>query len=369
MEIVYDRTDLEFYIKSAVEVSPGKPILIDKFLEDATEIDVDAISDGKDTIIGGVMEHIEEAGIHSGDSACILPPISLKKEIIEDIKEQTKAIAKELNVVGLMNIQFAVKDNIVYVLEVNPRASRTVPFVSKSTGVSLAKLATKVIMGKSLRSLGLTQEIVPSHVCVKESVFPFDRFPNVDIVLGPGMRSTGEVMGIDREFGLAFAKAQISAGQKLPLSGTIFMSLKDEDKMASLEIAFSLHDMGFKIVATEGTSSFLSEHGLPNQRVNKLSEGRPNIIDMIKNGDIDLVINTTSNKRAITDAFHIRRAAVAFNVPYTTTLAGARATVKAIKAMRKEGLEVYSLQEYHKEIADKYGLNPSKRKVRDIRSL
>ncbi len=369
MEIVYDRVDLEFYIKSAVEVSPGKPILIDKFLEDAIEIDVDAISDGRTTIIGGIMEHIEEAGIHSGDSACVLPPISLRKDIIEEIKAQTRAIAKELNVIGLMNIQFAVKDNIIYVLEVNPRASRTIPFVSKSTSIPLAKLATKVIMGKTLSSLGLTNEIVPSHICVKESVFPFDRFPEVDILLGPEMRSTGEVMGIDREFGLAFAKAQLSAGQRLPLDGTVFMSLRDEDKMASLKVAFALCDMGFKIVATEGTSLFLSEHMVPNQRVNKLGEGRPNIIDMIKNGEIELVINTTSNKRAIADAFQIRRAAVAFGVPYTTTLAGAKATVKAIKAMRKEGLKVNSLQEYHQEIAKKYGLQPSKREMRHIRSL
>ena len=366
MEIVYDREDLEYYIKSAVEVSPGKPVLIDKFLEDATEIDVDAISDGSTTIIGGIMEHIEEAGIHSGDSACVLPPISLKKEIIEEIKEQTKAIAKELNVVGLMNIQFAVKDNTVYVLEVNPRASRTIPFVSKSTGIPLAKLATKVIMGHSLKSLGLTNEIVPPHICVKESVFPFDRFPEVDIILGPEMRSTGEVMGIDEEFALAFAKAQLAAGQKLPLKGTVFMSIKDEDKMASLEVAFGLCDMGFKILATKGTSSFLSAHGIPNKTVKKLNEGRPNIVDMIKNGEIDLVINTTSTKRAVTDAFYIRRAAVAFRVPYTTTIAGAKATVKAIRAMRNKGLSVKSLQEYHEDISRKYALRVSKREVRDI---
>ncbi len=369
MEIVYDRTDLEYYIKSAVEVSPGKPVLIDKFLEDATEIDVDAISDGTNTIIGGIMEHIEEAGIHSGDSACVLPPISLKKEVIEEIKAQTKAIAKELNVVGLMNIQFAVKDNTIYVLEVNPRASRTIPFVSKSIGIPLAKLATKVIMGKSLKSLGFTREIVPSHICVKESVFPFNRFPEVDIILGPEMRSTGEVMGIDREFGLAFAKAQLAAGQHLPLRGTVFMSLKDEDKMACLEIAFDLYDMGFKIFATEGTSSFLLEHGIPNQRIGKIGEDRPNILDRIKNGEIDLVINTTSNKRAISDAFKIRRAAVMFNVPYTTTLAGAKATVKAIRAMKEKGLKVNSLQEYHKEIAEEYGIKLSKRRMRDICSI
>ncbi len=369
MEIVYDRNDLEQYIKSAVEVSPGKPVLIDKFLEDATEIDVDAISDGEITVIGGIMEHIEEAGVHSGDSACALPPISLKKEIIEEIKEQTKAIARELNVVGLMNIQLAVKDNIVYVLEVNPRASRTIPFVSKSTGIPLARLATKVMMGYSLKSLGLTKEVIPPHVCVKESVFPFDRFPEVEIVLGPEMRSTGEVMGIDKDFELAFAKSQLAAGQSLPLKGTVFMSISDRDKMASVDIAKAFYDMGFRIVATEGTSSFLKKHGIPNEKVNKLNEGRPNIIDMIKNGEIDLVINTTGTKRAITDAFYIRRAAVAFKVPYTTTIAGARATAKAIKAMRSKGLTVKSLQEYHRDIAERYGFSISKGKMRYICGL
>ncbi len=367
MEIVYDREQLEYYIKSAVEVSPGKPILIDRFLEDATEVDVDAISDGDRTIIGGIMEHIEEAGIHSGDSACVLPPLSLKKEIIEEIKEQTRAIAKELGVVGLMNIQFAVKDNDIYVLEVNPRASRTIPFVSKAIGVPLAKLATKVIMGKSLKSLGLTHEIVPSHVCVKESVFPFNRFPEVEICLGPEMRSTGEVMGIDRDFGLAFAKAQFAAGQKLPLSGSVFISVRDEDKMAMLNIAFALYDMGFKIYATEGTSKFLSAHGIPNRMVKKVGEGRPDVIDIIKNKEVDLIINTVSTKRAVADAFQIRRAAVLFEIPYTTTLEGARATLKAIRAMREKRMSVYSLQEYHREIAEKYGL--SKRKLRNIRSI
>jgi carbamoylphosphate synthase large subunit len=257
MEIVYDQEDLEFYMESAVRVSPGKPVLIDRFLEDATEIDVDAISDGEDTIIGGIMEHIEEAGIHSGDSACVLPSISLSREILEQIKEHTRAIARELDVRGLMNIQYAVKEGIVYVLEVNPRASRTVPFVSKATGVPLARLATKVIMGKRLKDLGLKQEVQPSHICCKESAFPFARFPNVDPILGPEMRSTGEVMGIDSSFGLAFAKSQLAVGQKLPLSGTVFISVKDKDKKASQGIAAMLHGAGFKIVATGGTSAFL----------------------------------------------------------------------------------------------------------------
>jgi len=347
MEIVYDQIDLEYYIKNAVEVSPGKPVLIDRFLEDATEIDVDAISDGRDTIIGGIMEHIEEAGIHSGDSACVLPPISLKQEIQEKIKSYTKAIAKELKVVGLMNIQYAVKNGKVYVLEVNPRASRTIPFVSKATGIPLAKLATKVIMGESLESLGLTQEIIPSHISVKESVFPFTRFPGVDTILGPEMKSTGEVMGIDSTFGMAFAKSQLAVGQRLPVSGTVFISVKDEDKMAILETVFRFYDLGFRIVATGGTSAFLSEHGINNQRVNKVGEGRPHIVDMIKNREIDLVINTTSDKKAISESYSIRRTSLTFNIAYTTTLAGAKATVLAIESMIKGRLEVKTLQEYH----------------------
>jgi len=347
MEIVYDQKDLAFYMKNAVEVSPGKPILIDRFLEDATEVDVDAISDGRDTVIGGIMEHIEEAGIHSGDSACVLPPMSLSPGIIEQIKDNSKAIAGELNVVGLMNIQYAVKNRAVYVLEVNPRASRTIPFVSKATGVPLAKLATKVIMGKSLKDLGLTREVTPSHISCKEAVFPFTRFRGVDTILGPEMKSTGEVMGIGDSFGLAFAKSQIAAGQDLPLSGAVFISVKDEDKMALLETAFSLYDLGFKIVATKGTSAYLSEHGIPTRNVNKVREGRPHIVDMIKNGEIHLVINTTSNKKAVSESYPIRRTALTLNIPYTTTLAGARATALAIKAMIGGELDVQTVQEYH----------------------
>ena len=347
MEIVYDAEDLKFYMETAVEASPGKPVLIDKFLEDATEIDVDAISDGTDTVIGGIMEHIEEAGIHSGDSACVLPPNSLSPAVVQQIKDQTKAIAKELRVVGLMNIQYAVKMGVVYVLEVNPRASRTIPFVSKATGVPLAKLATKVILGKRLKELGLTQEVIPSHVSCKESVFPFARFRGVDTILGPEMKSTGEVMGIDSSFGLAFAKSQLAAGQNLPLSGTVFISVKDEDKMALLEIAFDLVDLGFKIMATRGTSSFLSEHGVSNQTVNKVREGRPDIVDMIKNEEIDLVVNTTSDKKAIAESYPIRRTALTFNIPYTTTIAGAKATILAIKSMIEGKIEVKTIQEYH----------------------
>jgi carbamoylphosphate synthase large subunit len=347
MEIVYDQEDLEFYMESAVRVSPGKPVLIDRFLEDATEIDVDAISDGEDTIIGGIMEHIEEAGIHSGDSACVLPSISLSREILEQIKEHTRAIARELDVRGLMNIQYAVKEGIVYVLEVNPRASRTVPFVSKATGVPLARLATKVIMGKRLKDLGLKQEVQPSHICCKESAFPFARFPKVDTILGPEMRSTGEVMGIDSSFGLAFAKSQLAVGQKLPLSGTVFISVKDKDKKASQGIAAMFHDVGFKIVATGGTSAFLLDHRIPNKQVNKVRQGRPHIVDMIKNREIDLIINTTSNKRAVSESYSIRRTALAFDIPYSTTVAGAKATALAIKSMIEGEFGVKTIQEYH----------------------
>jgi carbamoyl-phosphate synthase large subunit len=352
MEIVYDQKDLEHYIKHAVEVSPGKPVLIDRFLDHAVEVDVDAISDGFDTILGGIMEHIEAAGIHSGDSACVLPPISLGPEIIEQIMVQTKALAKELHVVGLMNIQYAVRDGRVYVLEVNPRASRTVPFVSKATGVSLAKMATKVIMGKTLKELGLVQEVIPTHVSVKESVFPFARFPGVDTLLGPEMKSTGEVMGIDESFGRAFAKSQLAAGQNLPLSGTVFISVKDEDKAAVVATASLFSAMGFGIAATRGTAAFLSRIGIKNQEAKKVREGRPNIVDMIKNKEIQLVVNTTSTKRAVAESYSIRRTALTFDIPYTTTIAGAIATALAIQAMREGKLGVKPLQEYHrKELA------------------
>jgi len=347
MEIVYDQADLEYYMRTAVRASPGKPVLIDRFLEYALEIDVDAISDGQDTVIGGIMEHIEEAGIHSGDSACVIPPISIEDELLEQLKAHTRALAKELNVIGLMNIQYAIKNGVIYVLEVNPRASRTVPFISKATGVPLAKLATRVIMGERLADIGFTKEVTPSHLSVKESVFPFARFPGVDIILGPEMKSTGEVMGIDRSFGLAFAKSQLAAGQKLPLSGTVFISVKDEDKMALLKTAFMFYDLGFSIVATKGTSAFLNRHGIKNKRVNKVREGRPHIVDMIKNGDIHLVINTTSNKKAISESYSIRRTTLTKDIPYTTTLAGAKATALAIQAMVQGEIDVKTLQEYH----------------------
>ena len=347
MQVVYDKGDLEFYMRTAVRVSPGKPILIDRFLEGATEIDVDAISDGNDTVIGGIMEHIEEAGIHSGDSACVLPPVSLDNEIQERIREHTRAIARELGVVGLMNIQYAVRKGDIYVLEVNPRASRTIPFVSKSTGVPLAKLATKVIMGESIKELGLTGEVFPQHISCKESVFPFTRFQGVDTILGPEMKSTGEVMGIDRSFGMAFAKAQLAAGQTLPLKGSVFMSVKDGDKAGLIEIASILHGLGFNILATQGTSGYLKEQGIPAKKVNKVREGRPHIVDIIKNGKIDLVINTTNNKKAVSESYSIRRAALTFDIPYTTTLAGAKATALAIRALTREKPKVKTIQEYH----------------------
>ncbi|MBW1900814.1 MAG: carbamoyl-phosphate synthase large subunit [Deltaproteobacteria bacterium] len=350
MEIVYDQEDLEFYIDTAARVSPGKPILIDRFLEDAIEIDVDALSDGTDTVIGGIMEHIEEAGIHSGDSACVLPSINLKPNVLEQIKKNTTALARELNVVGLMNIQYAVKDDTVYVIEVNPRASRTVPFVSKATGIPLAKMATKLIMGMRLKELGFTQEIVPGHISCKEAVLPFNRFPGVDIILGPEMRSTGEVMGIDTSFGLAYAKAQMAAGQKLPLSGTVFLSVRNEDKQALLKPASLFHDMGFDIVATQGTSEFLLANGIPNRKVNKVREGRPHVVDLIINGGVDLVVNTTSNKKEIAESRSIRQTTLQFRVPYTTTIAAAKASAFAVKAMIDGDIGVKTLQEYHEGI-------------------
>ncbi|MGA9460763.1 MAG: carbamoyl-phosphate synthase large subunit [Desulfobaccales bacterium] len=347
MQIVADDQRLVNFMNWALKASPDHPILIDKFLEDAIEVDVDAISDGSLTVIGGIMEHIEEAGIHSGDSACVLPPYSLSLDIQEEIRRQTRALAAELGVVGLMNIQFAVKDHEVYVLEVNPRASRTVPFVSKATGVSLARLATKVMLGHSLNELGFTREVEPPYFAVKESVFPFRRFPGVDPRLGPEMRSTGEVMGLDPDFGLAFAKSQLAAGQVLPLNGGVIFSVKDPDKPATLELARGFQGEGFPLYATAGTADFLSEHGLPVTPVSKIREGRPHIIDHIKNNEIALLVNTPEGRYTPEDSYSIRRAALEYNIPYTTTLAAARATLDAIRAMKRGKLTVKSLQEYH----------------------
>ena len=348
MKIVYDEEGLRSFMEEAVQVSEGHPVLIDKFLQDATEIDVDAISDGETTVIGGIMEHIEEAGIHSGDSACVLPPRTLGPEIIEQISAATKAMARELNVIGLMNVQYAIKDGMLYVLEVNPRASRTVPFVSKATGVPLAKLATKVMLGKKLREIGLDREVTIGHVAVKESVFPFRRFPGVDVVLGPEMKSTGEVMGIDRDFGMAFAKSQLSAGLNLPVGGTALLSIRPGDKQAILPVARGLEETGFKIVATEGTYRYLRDNGIVCERAFKISEGRPNILDQMKSGEIDLVINTpTGKKKTRSDAYYIRRTALEYEIPYFTTVAGARAAALAISALKSRELQVKPLQEYY----------------------
>ncbi len=355
MKIVYNQEALENFTRLAIEASPEHPVLIDKFLEDAVEVDVDAICDGQRTIIGGIMEHVEEAGIHSGDSACILPPQSIPEAVLTEIADATRAMAQELNVVGLMNVQYAIKDQQVFVLEVNPRASRTIPFVSKATGVPLAKLATKVMLGKTLEELGLTREIVPDYVSVKEAVLPFDRFPDVDTLLGPEMKSTGEVMGIDSDFGAAFCKAQMGAGQRLPKQGTIFISVQDRDKAAVVDIARRFIALGFTIMATRGTADFLAERGLAARFVYKVSTGRPHVVDAIKNREIQLVINTGSGDETKRDGYEIRRAALKFRLPYATTIAGARAICHGVAALKERRLEVKSLQEYHRTLNREVG--------------
>ncbi len=348
MEIVYDVDNLRRYMHTAVLASPEHPILIDKFLDEAIEIDVDALCDGQVAIIGGIMEHIEEAGIHSGDSACSLPPYSISKEIADEIRRQTKVMALELNVKGLMNVQFAVKGKDIYIIEVNPRASRTSPFVSKATGRPLAKIAARVMAGKSLAELGIVDEIVPAHISVKESVFPFAKFPGVDTILGPEMKSTGEVMGIGETFAEAYAKAQSGAGVKLPVSGKVFISVKDEDKKHIVSSAKRLYDQGFELVATRGTASYLQEKGIPVQVVNKVLEGRPHIVDAIKNNEICMVINTTHGAQAVADSFSIRRNTLVNNIAYYTTASGARAAVDGIIATSQSKLTVKSIQEYLK---------------------
>ncbi|MCX7759744.1 MAG: carbamoyl-phosphate synthase large subunit [Hydrogenothermaceae bacterium] len=358
MRLVYDENELASYVEEAVSVSEDKPLLIDRFLDGSVELDVDCVSDGEDVLIGAVMEHIEEAGIHSGDSATCIPHYSLPDDIVIEVKNQTKKLARALNTVGLMNVQYAIKDGEIYVIEANPRASRTVPFVSKAIGYPLAKIASKVMLGKKLR------ELVPEvfqiknphpasdflergfdRFAIKEVVFPWNRFPEVDPLLGPEMKSTGEVMGIDKDFGLAFYKAQAATGSKLPLEGNVFISVADKDKPYIVDIAKDLVNMGFKIFATSGTYKFLKENGIEVTIVNKLSEERPNIVDRIRNGEIVMVINTPSGKRERSDAYYIRRAAVTNKIPYYTTVRGAWAAVQGIKSFKEKGLDVYALQD------------------------
>jgi carbamoyl-phosphate synthase large subunit len=359
MEMVYDRDELRHYMEEAVMASPDRPVLIDRFLEHAIEVDVDAISDGKTTVIGAIMEHIEEAGVHSGDSACVIPPQTLSPEVCDDIARQTKAMAAALEVVGLMNVQYAVQGSRVYVLEVNPRASRTVPFVSKAKGVPLAQLATKVMLGHSLEELGLAQRILTKHVSVKEAVFPFARFPGVDTQLGPEMKSTGEVMGIADNFPMAFAKAQVAAGNRLPLEGVVFLSLNDREKTEeAAQVARDFAALGFGLCATEGTAAWLRAAGLECERVNKVREGRPHIVDRIINGDVSLVINTPSGKHPRQDEIAIRSTSYARRVPIITTIRAASAAVQAVRGLKQSEMSVKTLQEY---IIDTHGTVPAPR--------
>ena len=345
MEVVHHLDDLERYMRDAVIVSGDNPVLIDRFLDHAVEVDVDALCDGTDVYIAGIMEHIEEAGIHSGDSACSLPPQNLSDDILAELRRQTTALAHALGVVGLMNIQFAIKDSQIYLLEVNPRGSRTVPFVAKTTGVPIAKIASRVMAGEKLASFNL-QDVKLEHVAVKEAVFPFARFPGVDIFLGPEMKSTGEVMGVDTDFGRAFAKSQLGAGTDLPLTGTVFISVKDEDKAEFVEICRDLVADGFSIVATGGTTDALTKAGVPATRINKVMEGRPHAVDAMLSGDIQLVFNTAKGASAIKDSFSLRQTALTNKIPYYTTVSGSRAAGQAIRAMRKGQLDVKSLQEH-----------------------
>ena len=351
MEVVYDADRLQAWMAENARAAPEHPILVDKFLEDAIEIDVDALCDGTDVFVGGVMEHIEKAGIHSGDSACALPPYSIGDDQVERLRVQTRALARELGVVGLLNIQFAIKGDTIYVLEVNPRASRTVPFVSKAIGVPLAKLATRVMLGAPLRDLDVAEVADLPHVAVKEAVFPFVKFPGVDVLLGPEMRSTGEVMGLAREFRTAYLKSQVAAGSPLPKDGKVFLSVRNRDKRAIAQIGRHLADRGFRIVATQGTAKVLERHGIAVEVVHKVAEGwRPNIVDLMKQGEIRLVINTPEDGRARKDSYLMRRTAVTQNIPYYTTMDGAEAALEAIEAQRSDPVEVRSLQAYHETV-------------------
>jgi carbamoyl-phosphate synthase large subunit len=347
MEIVYDETSLRRYFETAVRAAPDHPVLIDRFLEDAFEADVDAIADGTRCAIGGVMQHIEDAGIHSGDSACVLPPYLITEEAVETMRAHTRAFAQALGVVGLLNVQYAIKDGVVYVLEVNPRASRTVPFVGKATGVPLAKLAAAVMVGHTLDEAGVPDELQIPYVAVKEAVFPFAKLPGVDTLLGPEMRSTGEVMGIADSFGMAFAKAQIGADGALPLSGAIFVTVNDSDKPTVLPIARRFHEMGFRIFATEGTARYLGQRGVPAARVAKVHEGRPNAVDLVTSGSVHLLINTPLGKLTQRDDYLIRRAALQHRLPYSTTMSAASAACDAVLALRSREGQVRCLQEWY----------------------
>jgi carbamoyl-phosphate synthase large subunit len=347
MAVVWNPADLRGFLKEAFEASADHPILIDEFLEDAIEVDVDAVSDGHDVVIGGVMEHIEQAGIHSGDSAMVLPTYSLSKETVTAIKDKTRHIARELGVRGLLNIQYAVRDNDIYILEVNPRASRTVPFVSKATGLPFAKIATRIMVGISLRKQGITSDPMPTYFSVKESVLPFVRFPGVDTILGPEMKSTGEVMGIDRDIGLAFAKSQIAAGQMVPDSGKVFLSVKDSDKSSIVALGKKFEEMGFEILSTPGTARVLMDRGIEVACLPKLNEGRPNILDYIKNRNVNLLINTPSGPLPRRDEVSIRSIAVSYGIPLVTTIAGAEAMANAIRSFRGGCCNIQSLQEIY----------------------
>jgi carbamoyl-phosphate synthase large subunit len=347
MVIAYDNQTLENYMDEAVDVSQDRPILIDKFLEDAFEVDVDTLADGDQVVIGGIMEHIEEAGIHSGDSSCVLPTYLVKPEHLETMRRYTKMLAKALNVIGLMNVQYAIKDDLVYVLEVNPRASRTVPFVSKATGVPMAKVAARLMIGKKLADFGLTDELRVQNFFIKSPVFPFAKFPGVDTILGPEMKSTGEVMGVSDNFGQAYAKAQLSAGVILPRSGTAFISVNQHDKKNVIKIADRLQSLGFSLIASHGTTAVLTEHGIPVKRVYKVNEGRPHIVDLIKSGKVDLILNTPLGKDSFFDERAIRRAAMQHNIPCITTLSGGAAVASGIAALQQNKIDVRSLQEYH----------------------
>ncbi len=348
MAIVYDRDALIAYMRNAIEASPERPILIDRFLEDAHEFDVDAVADPTAVVIGGIMQHIESAGVHSGDSACVLPPYQISDTNLDELRSHTRALARALNVVGLMNIQFAIQGEDVFIIEVNPRASRTVPFVSKAIGVPLAKVAVRAMVGRTLKEQGFTREVPINHIAVKEAVLPFNKFPGVDTVLGPEMKSTGEVMGIDTDFGLSFQKAQLGAGVRLPQEGTVFLSVNDRDKEGLIPIAQQLSDMNFRLIATGGTCAFLKNHNIACNRIFKIQEGRPNILDAIKNGEISLMINTPAGEQSQAADPEIRKAAVQYGLPYTTTLSGAAAAVAGIQSLKNNSaIRIRSLQDFH----------------------